>query len=64
VPVYWNEAKVVQAFLAFTHRVRDPVSTPLIRHHGEQYLIAHHDGCVPVAEDRYPPSSLWLQRVR
>src|SRR5690606_35304322 len=32
-PVYWNEAMVVQTFLAFNRAFEVQLSTPLLRHH-------------------------------
>ncbi|HEX4189873.1 MAG TPA: class I SAM-dependent methyltransferase, partial [Marmoricola sp.] len=37
-PVYWNEAMVVQAFLAFNSAFEVQLSTPMIRHFDEQFL--------------------------
>ena len=38
-PVYWNEAMVVQTFLAFNSAFSIHLSTPLIRHEDEKFLI-------------------------
>jgi predicted O-methyltransferase YrrM len=62
-PVYWNEAMVVQTFLAFNSAFEVLLSTPLLRHHDESVLIDLFDDYVPVAQDPNPPSSLWLRRV-
>lgn len=61
-PVYWNEAMVVQAFLAFNTAFEIVLSTPIIRHHDEGLLTARFHDYVPVADDPDPPSSLWLCR--
>lgn len=61
-PVYWNEAMVVQAFLAYNSQFEIWLSTPLIRHVDEAFLTARFPDYVPVAEDPNPPSSLWLRR--
>ena len=37
-PVYWNEAMVVQAFLAFNASFEVHLSVPMIRHHDEAFL--------------------------
>ena len=37
-PHYWNEAMLVQAFLAFNSAFRIRLSLPLVRHHNEQFL--------------------------
>lgn len=62
-PVYWNEAMVVQTFLAFNSAFEILLSVPMIRHDDESFLIDHHADYVPLAEDPNPPSSLWLQRT-
>lgn len=63
-PVYWNEAMVVQSFLAFNESFEMLLSTPLIRYRDESVLTARFPDYVPVADDPNPPSSLWLRRVR
>ena len=62
-PVYWNEAMVVQIFLAHNSAYRVLLSTPMIRHEDEAVLTELFDDYTPVADDRNPPSSLWLRRV-
>ncbi len=62
-PVYWNEAAAVQTFLAFNDSFEVRLSTPLVRHHDEQFLIDRFPDYVPVAKDPNPPSSLWLRRT-
>jgi hypothetical protein len=62
-PVYWNEAMVVQTFLAFNSAFEILLSTPLVRHDDEAFLVARFPDYVPVAKDPNPPSSLWLRRV-
>ena len=61
-PVYWNEAMVVQAFLAFNSAFEVLLSTPLVRQSDERFLIDRFPDYVPVADDPNPPSSLWLRR--
>lgn len=63
-PVYWQEAMVVQAFLAFNSAFEIQLSTPLVRHHDEQALIGRFEDYTPLAKDANPPSSLWLKRIR
>jgi len=63
-PVYWNEAMVVQTFLAFNSAFEVQLSVPMIRHHDEASLVDRFDNYQPLAEDPNPPSSLWLQRTR
>jgi predicted O-methyltransferase YrrM len=62
-PVYWNEAMVVQTFLAFNSSFEILLSVPMVRHDDEQFLIDRYPDYVALAEDPNPPSSLWLQRV-
>ncbi|MGJ9412769.1 class I SAM-dependent methyltransferase [Aeromicrobium sp. CF4.19] len=61
-PVYWNEAMVVQAFLAFNSAFEVLLSTPLLRHDDESALQDRFDDYRRVDEDPNPPSSLWLRR--
>ena len=61
-PVYWNEAMVVQTFLAFNTAFEVLLSVPMIRHHEEGALRERFPTYTPLAEDPNPPSSLWLQR--
>ena len=63
-PVYWNEAMVVQMFLAFNSAFEILLSTPLLRHHDEFYLTNRFADYVPLTQDANPPSSLWLRRAR
>lgn len=62
-PVYWNEAMVVQTFLAFNNAFEVLLSTPLIRHHDEDFLARHVPDYVRLADEPNPPSSLWLRRT-
>jgi predicted O-methyltransferase YrrM len=62
-PVYWNEAMVVQTFLAFNSAFEVLLSVPMIRHHDEASLSERFSSYTPLAEDPNPPSSLWLQRT-
>lgn len=63
-PVYWNEAMVVQTFLAFNDSFEVVMSTPMLRHDDEAALSARFEDYVRLADDPNPPSSLWLRRVR
>ena len=63
-PVYWNEAMVVQTFLAFNDAFEITLSTPMLRHDDEDFLAGLFDDYTPLATDPNPPSSLWLRRVR
>jgi predicted O-methyltransferase YrrM len=62
-PVYWNEAMVVQIFLAHNSAYRVLLSTPMIRHEQEHVLTSLFADYVAVADDANPPSSLWIERV-
>ncbi|MET1062697.1 MAG: class I SAM-dependent methyltransferase [Aeromicrobium sp.] len=62
-PVYWNEAMVVQIFLAHNAAYRVLLSTPMIRHEDEGVLKGLFDDYTPLAADANPSSSLWLRRV-
>ncbi|MFL6062327.1 MAG: class I SAM-dependent methyltransferase [Marmoricola sp.] len=62
-PVYWQEAMVVQAFLAFNSAFEVQLSTPMVRHYDEQFLLDRFEDYTPLRHDPNPPSSLWLQRV-
>lgn len=59
-PVYWNEAMLVQAFLAFNSAFEVLLSTPMARHADEAALVSRFPDYTPVAEDPNPPSSLWI----
>lgn len=63
-PVYWQEVMVVQAFLAFNESFEVQLSTPMLRHHDEDFLINRFENYTPLAQDQNPPSSLWLQRIK
>ncbi len=61
-PVYWNEAMVVQTFLAFNSAFEIDLSVPMLRHEDETALAALLPGYRPVSEDPNPPSAMWLRR--
>ncbi len=62
-PVYWQEAMVVQAFLQFNSAFEVLLSTPMVRHFDEQFLLDRFEDYTELAKDPNPPSSLWLQRI-
>ena len=62
-PVYWNEAMIVQSFLAFNDAFEVLLSVPMLRHADESVLTARFDDYTPLAQDANPPSSLWLRRI-
>ncbi|MCZ4499902.1 MAG: hypothetical protein JWQ74_2455 [Marmoricola sp.] len=63
-PVYWQEVMVVQAFLAFNESFEVLLSTPMVRHHDEAFLIERFENYQPLSMDKNPPSSLWLKRTK
>ncbi|MGO4255633.1 class I SAM-dependent methyltransferase [Marmoricola sp. RAF53] len=63
-PVYWNEAMVVQAFLAFNDSFETLLSTPMVRHYDEAFLTDRFADYTPLKQDPNPPSSLWLKRTK
>lgn len=62
-PVYWNEAMVVQTFLAFNSSFEVQLSVPMIRHDEERFLVDRFPGYATLAQDPNPPSSLWIKRT-
>ena len=62
-PVYWNEAMIVQAFLAFNNAFEVELSVPMLRHVDESILTSRFADYVPLADEWNPPSALWLRRV-
>jgi len=63
-PVYWQEVMLVQAFLAFNDSFEVQLSTPMVRHFDEAFLINRFENYTPLAQDLNPPSSLWLKRTK
>ncbi len=62
-PVYWQEAMLVQSFLAFNDKFKVRMSVPLLRQKHEAEMASLIPDYVPVAQDENPPSALWLERV-
>jgi predicted O-methyltransferase YrrM len=62
-PMLWNEAMVVQAFLCFNSDFRIVMSTPIIRHDDETFLVQRIPFYESVAQNSNTFSSLWLRRV-
>ncbi len=62
-PVYWNEAMIVQSFLAFNDAFEVQLSVPMLRYRDESLLTGRFRDYTPLAEDPDPPSSLWLCRI-
>ncbi|MBN1668439.1 MAG: class I SAM-dependent methyltransferase [Anaerolineales bacterium] len=63
-PKYWNEAMVLQAFLAFNASFQVILSTPLLRYFDEPFLRQTFLNYQPVTVEPNTFSSIWLQRVR
>jgi predicted O-methyltransferase YrrM len=63
-PSYWNEAMVVQAFLAFNSDFEIVMSAPLLRHADEAYFLSTFADYTPLIRESNPFSSLWIRRVR
>jgi hypothetical protein len=61
--VYWNEAMLLQAFLAFNPAFEILMSAPLIRHHDEGFLAANVPGYQPVRDEPNSFSSIWLRKT-
>ncbi len=62
-PVFWNEAMVLQAFLAFNKHFKISLSTPLIRHFDEVFLKQSIPIYESVEENANTFSSIWLKRI-
>ncbi len=62
-PMYWNEAMVVQAFLAFNSAFEIEMSTPMIRHYDEPFLAALVPSYKSVQMEPNTFSSIWLRRT-
>jgi hypothetical protein len=62
-PMYWNEAMVLQAFLAFNTSFRIEMSTPIIRHFDEPFLIASVPRYRSIGEEPNTFSSVWIRRI-
>ena len=62
-PRYWNEAMLLQAFLAFNERFEIIMSCPLIRYFDEPFLRQNIPGYRSVEEMSNTFSSIWIERV-
>ena len=62
-PVFWNEAMVLQAFLAFNKQFKICLSTPLIRHFDEEFLKQRIPIYESVEQNPNTFSSIWLKRT-
>jgi predicted O-methyltransferase YrrM len=62
-PMYWNEAMVLQAFLAFNSAFEIEMSTPMIRHYDEAYLTSSVPHYKSTHEEPNAFSSIWIRRT-
>ena len=62
-PMLWNEAMLVQAFLSFNSSFRIVMSTPLLRHVDESFLISRIPLYQSIDQSPNTFSSLWLKRM-
>jgi predicted O-methyltransferase YrrM len=62
-PMYWNEAMVLQAFLAFNAAFEIEMSTPMIRHYDEPFLASTFPHYRPVQEEPNTFSSIWIRKT-
>jgi hypothetical protein len=62
-PMYWNEAMLLQAFLAFNPSFEIVLSCPIIRHADEDFMRATLPVYRPVSDEPNTFSSIWLRRV-
>ena len=59
--IFWNEAYLLQAFLAFNSVFEVLWSSSFLRHFHPQLLHQSFDGC---SLEKDTCSSFWMQRVR
>ena len=62
-PMFWNEAMLLQAFLAYNRSFEIVLSCPIIRHEEEAFLTQTLPIYRPISEEPNTFSSLWLRRV-
>lgn len=62
-PMFWNEAMLLQAFLAFNPSFEISLSCPMIRHWDEDFIRATLPIYKPVHEEPNSFSSIWLKRI-
>ena len=62
-PMLWNEAMIVQAFLAMNKDFRITMSTPLLRYFDEGFMRRSIPFYQSIDQNPNTFSSLWLQRV-
>ena len=62
-PMYWNEAMVLQAFLAFNSAFEIEMSTPIIRHYDEPFLASIVPHYKSVQKEPNTFSSIWIRKT-
>jgi hypothetical protein len=62
-PVFWTEAMLLQAFLAYNSQFEIVLSTPLLRNLDEDFLRQTLPMYKPLSEQSNTFSSLWLRRI-
>jgi hypothetical protein len=62
--MFWTEAMLLQAFLAFNESFEIVMSTPLIRHFDEPFLRSLVKGYQGIDQQKNTFSSLWMRRVK
>jgi len=62
-PMFWNEAMLVQAFLAFNAHFEITHSCPLLRYYEEEFLKSLLPFYQPISEQPNTFSSLWLRKA-
>jgi predicted O-methyltransferase YrrM len=62
-PMYWNEAMVLQAFLAFNSAFEIEMSTPIIRHYDEPFRASTVPHYKSVKKEPNAFSSIWIRKI-
>jgi hypothetical protein len=63
-PMYWTEAYLLQAFLAFNDSFEIKLSTPLIRYHNEDLLQRKIPDYQGIKENPDTFSSIWIKKIK
>lgn len=63
-PVFWNEAMLLQAFLAFNTHFEIRLSTSMIRYYNEDYLKKQIPIYKSIMEEPNTFSAIWLEKVK
>lgn len=62
-PVFWNEAMLLQAFLAFNTHFKIMLSTSMIRYHDESFLQERIPLYKTIKDEPNTFSAIWLKKV-